>query len=371
MAGPLSRLKLAQGSGLSLSSQLRAQISLLIADGALRPGDALPAVRPLAKELGVSVNTIRAAYTWLEADGLVHTRQGVGTIVLEAPARGLAAGPAPLGSNAIGVLIAGLDPFYLPLLRGIEEVADDHGMLVLVADTQDSSERATAVIRRLVARGVDGLIVVSVGELDRPSGDRGPFPPAVYVDQPAADGYGVVFNAEHGGYLATAHLLDHGHERVGLVTVPVGWPNVAPLAEGYRRAHAERGLASSPDLMVEVSGFTVDAGREGLARLRELADPPGAVFAIGAVLAFGVLDGARRAGVRVPGDLAVAGYTDVGLAALVEPPLTMVSVPAHESGRRAATTLVRLIRGERVRSRVEVLDVDLVVRSSCGDHGPR
>lgn len=114
--------------------------------------------------------------------------------------------------------------------------------------------------------------------------------------------------------------------------------------------------------------FTVVAGRTGLGRLLELPDPPSAVFAAGETLALGVLHEAKSRGIDVPADLAITGYTDSPAAALVEPPLTMVSVPAREIGIQAMQTLAELIRGEKLRSRRKVLDVELVVRESCGSH---
>lgn len=368
MRGDLSRLRLDPGSGLSLAEQLRGRIALLVADGALRPGDALPAVRTLAGDLDVSVNTVRNAYARLEADGLVRTRHGAGTTVVAAAPEGPRTGSVQLGSNAVGVLIGGLDPFYLPLVRGVEEVAAEEGMLVLVADNQDSPDRAAATIRRLAARGVDGLIAVSVGGLDGVGAGQRAGPPIVYVDQPDRAGHVLVFDAERGGYLATKHLADHGHERIGLVSAPLTWANVGPLREGYVRALVEAGLEPSDDRIAQVLTFTLDSGRSGLGRLLEGPDPPTAVFAAGAQLALGTIDEARRRGVRVPEDLAVVGYTDLEAAELVQPPLTMVSVPAREIGLQAMRTLRRLIAGERVRPRRVVLDVELVVRSSCGPH---
>jgi DNA-binding LacI/PurR family transcriptional regulator len=117
-----------------------------------------------------------------------------------------------------------------------------------------------------------------------------------------------------------------------------------------------------------VDEFTVDAGRVGLERLVDLPDPPSAVFAAGETLAVGVLQEARSRKIDVPGDLAITGYTDSPTAALVEPPLTMVSVPAREIGLQAMRTLSQLIRGKKVRTRRKVLDVELVVRDSCGSH---
>src|SRR5262249_46769790 len=143
---------------------------VLVADGELAPGERLPSVRNLAARLGVNVNTVRAAYAELERDELVRTRHGVGTVVLAAPPARLRAGVRPLGVNTVAVLIGGLHPFSLALLRGIEDVAAEQGTLVLIVDPHDSASLAEAMLRRLIARGVDGIIAVSVGGLDeRPS----------------------------------------------------------------------------------------------------------------------------------------------------------------------------------------------------------
>lgn len=374
MAQPMSRLQLTPGSDLSLAGQLRSGIAMLIADGELRPGDALPAVRRLARDLGVSVNTVRSAYARLETDGLVRTRQGVATTVVASTLGSLGRRPSQLGSHAVGVLIAGLDPFYLPLLAGIEEVAAHYGLLVLLVDTHDSTDRAAAMIRRLIARGVDGLIAVSVGGIDR-ADDAVPdrharrgLPPIVYVDQPERPGHSFVFDAERGGYLATRHLLDHGHERVAMLTAPLDLANMGVLHSGYRQALSSAGKTASEPVVIEVAGFDLDSGRTGLDLLLESSDRPTAVFAAGANLALGAIDQARRHGVRVPDDLAVVGYGDMETARLVEPPLTMVILPAREIGLRAMTTLQRLIGGVDVTPERVVLEVELTVRASCGPH---
>ena len=82
----------------------------------------------------------------------------------------------------------------------------------------------------------------------------------------------------------------------------------------------------------------------------------------------GVLHEAKSRQIDVPADLAITGYTDSPAAALVEPPLTMVSVPSREIGIQAMQTLAELIRGKKLRTRRKVLDVELVVRQSCGSH---
>ena len=369
MSGESLDFTLDRRSSVGVAAQIRARIAFLIADGELAPADRLPSVRDLARRLGVNVNTVRSAYAGLEADGLVQTRHGIGTEVLAASADSLRShGLHPLGLNAVAVLIGGLNPFYLPLLRGIEDVAAEHGTLVLVADSHDSPVFAEGTIRRLVARGVDGIIAVSVGGIEGEAERNGRVPPIVYVDQPDRTGHVVLFDAQATGYLATRHLLEHEHERIGVVTAPLSWPNVRVVFDGYKRALEEAGLGISPQLVSEVGEFSGDAGRQGLARLLELPDPPTAVFAAGEVLALGVLQEAVSRRLRIPDDLAVTGCTDSPPAALVDPPLTMVAVPAQELGRRAMRALYDLIAGKRPRPHRIVLDVELVVRRSCGLH---
>ena len=363
MADSLSTLTIDPHSDLGIAAQIRARIAFLVADGELVPGERLPPVRDLAARLGVNVNTIRSAYAKLETDGLVRTRHGVGTVVL--PGR-MAPSALPRGTNTVAVLIAGLNPFYLPLIRGIEDVADEEGTLIVVSDTRDSPAVAERAIRRLIPRGVDGIIAVSVGHVARKAQRR--VPPMVYVDQPDRSGHVLLFDGREAGVTATRHLREHGHDRIGIVTAPLSWPNAKEVYDGYLHAIDETGGPFSAALVAEVGEFTLEAGRAGLAQLLDTPDPPSAVFAAGEALALGTLQEARSRRLAVPGDLAVVGYTDSQTAALVEPPLTMVAVPAREIGIRAMRTLADLIAGKRLRPGRTVLPVELVVRDSCGQH---
>jgi DNA-binding LacI/PurR family transcriptional regulator len=343
----------------------------MIADGELDPGSLLPSVRALSRRLGVSVNTVRRAYGRLHADGLVEVRQGAGTKVAQTLGPDSQVVSARLGSNAVGVITADLAPFYLPLLKGVEDVAARHGMLVVVATALDSPVRGSIMARRLIARGVDGLIALSLGPPPDVLGGEGPgsgVPPVVYVDMPGMGDHSFVFDAERAARLATGHLVDHGHRRIAMLTPSLWSPNVRPLHDGYARALLDAGLPRPPELVVEVPDFSAEAGQEGALRLFDLRDRPSGVFAASDLTAIGLLEGARAAGVRVPDDLAVVGYPDVQAAPWVQPPLTMVAVPAREAGARAMDTLVRLIAAEDVPGGEVVLEVELVLRESCGVH---
>jgi DNA-binding LacI/PurR family transcriptional regulator len=269
------------------------------------------------------------------------------------------------------VLIAGLDPFYLDLIRGIEDIATRQGALVVVANARESGALASRMVGRLTARGVDGIISISINEgssLGGPSRGRHPPVPTIRIDQPDRSRDSLVFDGRAAGYAATRHLLDHGHERVGFVTAPITWPNVHELHQGYEHALREAGMAVSPALVADVGEFSVGSGRAGLARLLNGPSAPTAVFATAEVLAMGVAAEARARALTVPGHLAIIGYAGTVASAVFEPPLTMVMVPAIETGRRAMEMLSERLSGSGVRSRRILVPPELVVRASCGIH---
>jgi DNA-binding LacI/PurR family transcriptional regulator len=368
----LSELRLDPSSDVTIVGQIRSQLTLLIADGRLGPGARLPAVRTLADALEVNVNTVRAAYARLESDGLVATRHGVGTVVQPVASATLRGGARYL-ANTVGVIIAGLDPFYLELLRGIETKAEEQGTLILIVAAHDTFLRATAAIRQLAARGAEGIIAASIGQPE-PGTPSSSLPPIVYVDQPDLKGGVLVFDTERAGYDATRHLLDHGHRRIGFVSPPLEWPNLGPLFEGHRRAMAEAALDRDATALSIVGGFGVAAGRAGLAELVQREDRPTAVIGASALIAVGILEEARQRGLDVPGDVAIIGYADIDVTSSTHPPLTMISLPVFDVGVAAMTALQGMIAGTVKKPQRLVFDGTLEIRDSCGHHpieGPR
>ena len=372
MVDVVSELRLDPSSDLTIVGQIRAQLTLLIADGRLEPGARLPAVRALSGALDVNVNTVRAAYARLEEDGIVATRHGVGTIV-QPLTGGTLRGSQRYLSNTVGVIIAGLDPFYLELLRGIESKAEEQGTLILIVAAHDSKARATSAVRQLAARGADGIIAASIGGPEKGTPETS-LPPIVYVDQPDRKGESLVFDAERAGHDATRHLLEHGHTRFGYVSPPLEWPNLGPLFEGHRRALSDAGLGDEATALAIVDDFDVAAGRRGAAQLLQQDDRPTAAIAISAMLAVGVLEEARQRGLDVPGKLAIVGYADIDVSRYTHPPLTMISLPVFDAGVAAMTALQQMIAGDLKKPERLVFEGMLEIRESCGphplDHGP-
>jgi LacI family transcriptional regulator len=364
---PLDDFAVNPGAQIGIAAQICDHIALLVADRVLQPGDRLPPLRELAGRLGVHVNTLRAAYAQLEDQGLLQTRHGVGTTVTDVEAGQLAAVSLRGGSNSLGVLIAAYEPFYLPLLRAVEDAVAERGTLVVTAVGHDSPAHADHVLRQLVSRGVDGLIAVSLGELPgtkHASEDQ--LPPIVYVDLPTRSGHVIVFDTEAAGEAATQHLLAEGRRRIALLAVPDVNANLVGLRAGYERALNTEGR--QPPWLVPVGGFTADHARAGVAALFEGSEHPDAVITASATHALVVLAEARTRGITIPAELAVVGYGDTQSAQLAQPPLSMIELPSRDAGALAAQLLQDLIAGHRLRPRRRVLPTRLIVRDSCGPH---
>jgi DNA-binding LacI/PurR family transcriptional regulator len=352
---------------LPLAAQLQQQLEWLVSSGQIKPGERLPPVRALAEQLGIHRHTVLAAYERLEVAGLLAMRQGRGSVVLPYAVESLVRQSATVPTFMVGVLVPGLNPFYTPFLRGIEETARAGPWLVLVCYTHDEPQLARRYLDQLVARQVDGLIVAA--GLPATEGESKNLPPVVHVDKPKVRGNVILLDSERAGFLATRHLLEHGHRRIGLVTGALTWSNVRECYAGYKRALRSAGLEVQTDYVVEAPDFALEAGHAAAQPLLQLSDPPTAIFGAADVLAIGAMQAIEERGLRVPEDVAVVGYNNIDLAALVKPALTTVHAPSYDMGVAAMTMLLDLLAGRSVKQPRVKLPTRLIVRRSCGCHG--
>jgi DNA-binding LacI/PurR family transcriptional regulator len=359
----------------TLAQQLSQQFTWFIASGQIQPDELLPSVRQLGQQLGINMLTVRSAYQKLEADGLVKTRQGLGTIVLPYDPHRMAQIASETRSHTVGVIVPSLtNPFYQLFLQGVETIANQSQTMLFMCVTHDDPGEARRYYAQLAAKNVDGILLASQDDSPfilpdiKPEGPGSHPLPLVAVDWPASSGYSVALDLENAGYQATRHLLEHGHRRVGLITFALDLPNVRPVNQGYQRALEEANIASDPRWVAAVHGFDTKAGAEGARRLLTLEQPATAIFAISDLLATGAMCAVQQAGLQIPQEMAVVGFNDIPLAALVNPPLTTVAAPAYSMGQEAMKMLQSLIAGKRPAHRKIVLPTSLVVRQSCGAH---
>ena len=164
------------------------------------------------------------------------------------------------------------------------------------------------------------------------------------------------------------HLAGHGYRRVTFMTPSLEYPNMAALHRGFQQA-VGGGLLEGVDVVM-CDDFSIGAGVAAATMALTSAAPPSAIATVADELAIGVIDAARRVGVRVPDDLALVSYGAIDAGAYVDPPITTIALPAEEMGLLAARRLAARIRGEPPAGTI-YLPGRLVVRASCGHHDDR
>jgi LacI family transcriptional regulator len=170
----------------------------------------------------------------------------------------------------------------------------------------------------------------------------------------------------HEGALAmTRHLLARGHRRIAMIAGPSRNYDAAERLRGYRTALTESGIALD-DSLVAQGDFSETSGHQVVRQLLALERRPTAIFAANDSMAIGALSALRENGLRVPDDIAVAGFDDIPLARYMNPPLSTVHVDISELGERAAALLLQSLQeSNRPREQLQ-LSTTLVLRASCG-----
>lgn len=270
-------------------------------------------------------------------------------------------------TNVIAFLVHSLDSFYnVEIIGAAHTAAHERGysLNIMSAKSEELQQRAFAMLSGGVA---DGVIVAAppadmLAELKQLAGDGSP----VIVLQhhsPDKDIPAVRVDLESGGYIATRHLIELGHRRIGHIgNEAQHLQKRRDRTDGYLRAMKEAGLA------IEIAtGDTGLAG--GFSAMNELLGrktPPAAVFVYNDQMAAGALHALRTQGLSAPADMAVVGFDGIALGQFVSPELTTIDYPRDEIGRLSVEAVIARLSGEPNQLREHVLPVRLLVRESCG-----
>jgi DNA-binding LacI/PurR family transcriptional regulator/anti-anti-sigma regulatory factor/putative methionine-R-sulfoxide reductase with GAF domain len=296
-------------------------------------------------------------------------------------AKKVSAGSADRGKRpTIGLVLTTLDePYQSSVWPGVADVAEerDVNLLCFAGEVLRSQYGFEAQGNRLYdlvsAETVDGLIFMA-GSLGNVVGSAGlvefcrryrPLPMAsIALDLEGIPS--VLVDNYEGMRDVLTHLVDvHGYSRIVFVRGPAGHSEADERYRAYLDVLAEHGLPFDPALVVQ-GDFREEAGVEAVrALLDQRKTEAQAIVAADDIMALGLLRALQSRGVRVPYDVAVAGFDDIGDARFTTPPLTTVRQPLYLQGRRAAEIVLAQLQGEEY-PRQEVLPMELIVRQSCG-----
>lgn len=268
-------------------------------------------------------------------------------------------------SMSVGVIIPDLtNPFFPPIVRGIESHLAPRGYSALLANTDSSELVERAVIAALLDRRVDGLIIASghMGDAALADAHRAGIP-AVLVNR-AAGGvpYPLITGADVEGVTeAVEHLASLGHRALLHIAGPADISTSTTRSDAFVEACERSGIASA---VVEADGLSIEGGLRAMEEWLDREPAPTGVLASNDLIALGVLRSLRRRGLRCPEDVSLVGYNDMPFAEEFSPSLTTVHVPTHDLGATAARMLLTAISSGQQQAETVRLPVRLVVRGS-------
>ncbi len=271
-------------------------------------------------------------------------------------------------SHSIGLILPYLyDPFFASCAHAVTTVAREHGYSVIITTSDEDPETEYTEADEMLQRHVDGLLVIPA-RIRQSRLTRALFgkTPVVAFDRPVPDPSidTVLVQNAIGSRRITEHLIEHGHRHITFFALSRSLFTMGTRFAGYRRAIQDAGLESCA-----VFDCSSEEVVEQILKLKMQQDtPPTAIITSNTLVTRYVLGAVSRLGLRVPTDLAFAGFDDFDLAEFTSPPLTVVRQPAQEMGRVAANLLFdRIARGEtpHTGNRI-VLPVEIVLRRSCG-----
>jgi DNA-binding LacI/PurR family transcriptional regulator len=331
----------------------------------------------VAKRAGVSQTTVSFVLNNVEGAAIsAETQERVRKAARElgyvphVAARTLAKGR----SNNIGLVLIQphfqvfTDPYIPNILTGVCEITQAHGFRILVEHVK-ATEYVPHIADMLKGGEVAGLIVNNIyGVEDVLSRLTEDHYPVVCLDAATTpDIYSVCIDHFSGVRRIVQHLIDLGRRRIACITygpLEISEHTVRRLRV-YREMLEAAGIPYDEQL-VRYGAFDPETGYRAAQSLLELDNLPTAIFGMNDMMAFGAMTAVREAGLRVPDDIAVAGYDDIRTARYASPPLTTMRAPEVELGRESARMVIDLMNGIVPTEKHISLQSELIIRNSCG-----
>ena len=277
-------------------------------------------------------------------------------------------------SHSIGVVVCEVaNNFFSQAINGIESIAYNRGYHVIITQTHESFDREIANVQHLLSRHVDGLLVSLSAETTDVSQykylhDKG-FP-IVFFDRVAADidTHKVIVNNFKGAFEATELLINTGFTKIAHLTNSNNLLISKDRLNGFKAALDKHNLPFKQSWLkyCDHGGMIHDEVEIAVKQILNSEDRPDAIFIAGDRLTTSCLSTLKKLGLKVPDDIAIAGFTNSDVAELFDPPLTVVRQPAFQIGQMATEMLIKTIESKRPVEEyiTQEVETELIVRSS-------
>ena len=284
-------------------------------------------------------------------------------------------------TETVGLVLGDIsNPYSTELARSVRETLLNSGFNLFICISEHSAKEDIVAFESLANHSVDGIIVATRAN---EGGDKylrgivGSNIPVVVIGRDFQDEDVDFVSPDNlkGGFEATRHLIDLGHERIGFIGANLKSGSNLKRLQGYLNALEHHKIKIDERLITgrtgDVSGVpgysTEEIGFEGMKRLLALPNPPTAIFARNDFTAIGAMSAINEAGLKIPEDIAIIGFDDIPLAARLSPPLTTVRQPMKLEGQLAAELLLERIKSDvKIARREHILNCELIIRETTG-----
>ncbi len=258
-------------------------------------------------------------------------------------------------TGAIGVVVPDFSsPFFTALVQFVMKRARQAGYCVFVSDTENSESLEQEAFRRMIDRGVDGVVWFPIRDVNTVEAESRRVP-TLLIDRSIAGLASIRADYDGGGRRAAEHLVAKGHTRIGIVSGPMDVASMRARIDGAVAALGDRlvfNVASSFSMELEPSVLEAIVSRRATA-----------IFVGTDLIAMGIIRAAQAAGLSVPGDLAVIGFGDMPWAQMANPPLSTIEMPLEDMANAAVDALLQRIDGINA-PRDVVFETTLIARGS-------
>lgn len=329
-------------------------------------------IKHIAKELGVSISTVSRA---LSNNPLVkqETREAIQKLAKEMnyhpnfTALSLRQGK----TRTIGLLIPQVvHEFFAQVIRGIEDVAYNQGYNVLISSSNESFERELRNAEELLNGRIDGLLACITKEthtfehfeeyINRQV-------PLVFFDcvTDTINTDKVVIDDLDAGFMAAEHLIVQGCKTLAFIGGPKDLNTNRERLLGFRKALKKYNLEETPRLIVHGTSGKYDEGLDLSKGLFNQEKKPDGVFAATDMLGIGVMKNAKAAGLKIPDDIAIIGFSNWEIGEIFEPALSTIDQKGYDIGKIATARLLERIDSDKEMSMItEVIKTTLIARAS-------
>ena len=274
-------------------------------------------------------------------------------------------------TNTIGIIVPRLNSFFMSsVIAGMEHIASKEGFNLIISQSSEKTDKEAANAKTMFNNRVDGLLVslaYDTKNLQHFESFLKKNVPIIFFDRVMEHDKctAILIDNRKAAFEATKHLIQQGCRRIMHITAPLQQNVYIERLNGYKQALAEANLLFREEDVI-IGNLSIEAGGEAAEKILNLKTKPDGVFVANDNCAVGCMIAIKKAGLRIPEDMAFVGFNNDPVSQVVEPNLTTINYPGYEMGELAARHLISYLNGDvhSHRTNTIILRSELILRAS-------